>query len=144
MLVSLLKYHNVVVGARFTLSSCSYDLGYSRLDFWFQDGIYDFISSIPRSLNLTKHKGSYVTEDELKGKIYFEVTDDVCGCNIIETYLRDKSFDIGNIYKYKPFGSPQFESGSSIKVVDVDFSIGKVIVETDNHNEYMIGLKEFV
>lgn len=147
MKANLLEYNKSIVGVRLSTLECSYDLGYDRLLFWFEtdEEVSKFISRVNNGkLVLRKCNNRFITDDEIHGRKVLEVTDDTWGCNLLETYTKNKSFNIGKSYKYKPSGHPEFDSGSSVTVLDVDFNNGKVIVETKNHQEYLIGLRELV
>lgn len=147
MKADLLEYNKTIVGVRLSTLECSYDLGYDRLLFWFEtdEEVSKFISRVNNGkLVLRKCNNRFITDDEIYGRKVLEVTDDTWGCNLLETYTKNKSFNIGKSYKYKPSGHPEFDSGSSVTVLDVDFNNGKVIVETKNHQEYLIGLRELV
>lgn len=147
MKANLLEYNKAIVGVRLSTLECSYDLGYDRLLFWFEtdEDVSKFLSGVNNGkLVLRKCNNRFITDDEIHGRKVLEVTDDVWGCNLLETYIKNKSFNIGKDYRYKPLGYPEFDRGSTVKVLDVDFNNGKVIVETKNHQEYLIGLRELV
>lgn len=145
MKANLLEYNRTIVGVRISTSECAYDLGYDRLLFYFgaENLVNEFIKRVNNGkLVLKKHNGTFVTDEELRCKKVLEVTDDSWGCNILETYGRNKGFNIGKKYKYKPIRTPEFNKGSFVTVQSIDFNNGKVIVETENHHQYLIGLRE--
>lgn len=146
MKACLLDYNGSIVGVRIGLFNISYDFSINRLRAYFisESDLDIFLKQVNNGkLKLKYVDGKYVTDDELNGKKVIEVTDDVMACNILVLYDRDKKFNIGKQYKYKPAqGYAQFDAGSILTVIDVDFGLGKVIVETENKSEYIISLNE--